>query len=85
MMIIIAICHSNSGGLMQSVIILYIMFIYNRGSQIPGTRSPRQLILFGGYQYLWVLSIAVASCHHSGIQNFNVAPRFLESLCTLDV
>ena len=50
LIIIIAICHSNTGGLMQSVIILYIIFIYNRGSQIPATRSPRQLILFGGFQ-----------------------------------
>lgn len=85
MLIIITICHSDTGGLMQSVIILYIMFIYNRGSQILGTRSPRQLILFGGFQYLWVLSIALASCHPSGIQNFNVAPRFLESMCIPDV
>jgi len=85
LMMIIAIYHSDAGGLLQSVIILYIMFTYNRGSQIPGTRSTRQLILFGGFQYLWVLSIAVASCHPSGIQNFNVAPRFLENLCTCDV
>jgi len=76
MLIIITICHSDTGGLMQSVIILYIMFIYNRGSQFLGTRSPRQLLLFGGFQYLWVLSIALASCHPSGIQNFNVALGF---------
>jgi hypothetical protein len=65
--------------------LVYIMSIYNRALQILDTRSPRQLILFGGFQYLWVLSIALASCHPSGIHNFNIAPRFLEYLCTPDV
>jgi hypothetical protein len=78
MLIIITICYSDTGGHVQSVIILYIMFIYNRGSQILGTRSPRQLILFGEFQYLWVLSIALASCHPSGIQNFNRLLDFLK-------
>ena len=26
--------------------------------------------------------MARPSCHHSGMQNFEVAPRFLENLCT---
>ena len=52
------------------------MFIYNGGSQILGMRSPRQVILFGGFQYLWVLSITLAFCHPSGIQKLNVALDF---------
>ena len=32
---------------------------------------------------LWVRSVELASCRPSGVSNFELAPRFLENLCTL--
>ena len=48
-------------------------------SRVPG--CPGDYILYGGV-YLWVLSVEFAPYHTSGTQNFKVAPRFEENLCT---
>jgi len=38
-------------------------------------------MLYGGFLYLWVVSMEFASCHPSGTCYFEVAPRFLENVC----
>ena len=44
---------------------------------------PGDKIMYSDASYLWVLSIELELCHHSGAQNFKVAHRFLETFCTL--
>jgi hypothetical protein len=83
LMLIMTICHSDTGGLMQSVIILYVIVHLQQGFTNPGHQ-----VTHAAY-FVWWLPILVgphySSCHPSGIQNFNVAPRFSENLCTPDV
>ena len=50
--------------------------IKSYGAQILSTGLPSQLNL------VQVLSVKLPLCHPSGTQNFEVAPRFLENLCT---
>ena len=38
---------------------------------------PGGLILYGGTQHLWVLSMEPASCHPTAAHNFEVTSRFL--------
>ena len=44
--------------------------------RMPGRPSDKTVDRDG--QYLWVLSMELAACHPCGIQDFAVAPRFLE-------
>ena len=37
--------------------------------------------LYGGAWYMWVLSMELASCHHSDAYDFEVTPRLLENSC----
>jgi hypothetical protein len=54
---------------------------YSRGAQILDVRLPGRLTLYGDVWYLWVLSKAL----DSGAQNSQMAPKFLENLCTFAV
>jgi len=54
----------------------------DRCAQILGTRLPWQLNCVHYQKFLCILSMKLASCHTSCAQNFDVAPRFLECLCT---
>ena len=61
------------------------MTYYARGAQIPDATSPwglnvvRRRLIFVGPLY------RNSSRHPSGAQNFDMAPRFLESLCTVEL
>jgi len=58
---------------------------YTSCTQIPGVRSLLQLTLYDCAFYLMVISMELASRHHSGIQNFEWLLHFLKNLCTPDL
>ena len=58
--------------------------VQNRATQIPVSRSSgRQNFFFPVASDISVFSVCnLLSCHPCGAQNFEMAPRFLEYLCT---
>jgi hypothetical protein len=46
--------------------------------------NPSDYILYSGVKYLWLFSMELPLCHPSGTYNFEMAPRFSETFCTLD-
>ena len=54
-------------------------------SEVRKFRSPgrlHEIFFFYGGTYMWVLSMALASCHLSNIKNFEAAHKFFENLCS---
>jgi hypothetical protein len=61
----------------------HVLFLKPSGAHIPGIGSPRRLN-FAPWRPIFVHpSCGIASRHASGAYNFEVAPGFLECLCTL--
>ena len=56
-----------------------------RGAQILYATWAGRLNLVGGAYDLWVLVEETGSCHSPGAWNFQLAPRFIENLCTCGV
>lgn len=55
-----------------------ISYTLQQGCTNPGLQVARETN--GGTKYFCVLLMEIVSCHLSGAQNFEVAPRFLEHL-----
>jgi len=55
---------------------------YARSAQILDARSPGILILYRVALNLWVHSVERVSSYHGDAQNFAVASRCLEHLCS---
>ena len=64
---------------------LKIVFNSSRDEQIIGGRSLGGTIFCATVPWYWsVLSVELPSCHITGVWNFKVPSRFLETLCILE-
>jgi hypothetical protein len=51
--------------------VILLIIIISRGAKIPGARwSGRKNFVRWWAEYLWALSVDLASCHANGVQNF---------------
>ena len=62
--------------------IIAVLFHTYKMCVIAQTLSTKHQITvkFTGCSAMWVFGMELASCHHSGTYNLEVAPRFLENL-----
>jgi len=54
----------------------YLTFFLFRLHKTRASGLPSDYIFYGGPEYLWVVSMELASYHHTGAKNFAMAPRF---------